>query len=191
MRWLYRALGVDRLRESVTSLRSELAKQRGEIEALRERNAQLERALSRTPGLPGAEIGDRVSVGGVEVELYALPPEHYIRALKRLPEFLFTYAAGRVTDQEPGEHELSELSRSAREWLEASLAEEDKARIDFRKLTMPEIQHALAVMARLNGIDEQLASFFLQRGAGGGARRPGSDGAAVRQAAERAVKRHN
>lgn len=170
-------------REEFDELKRELREERNARRELEGELVSVKRALKAVPGLPGGEAPAVITVGGQSAKLRPLPAKAWLEALGELPGFLYAHARAQVADEELDPEELEKLVLRVREWLRACLAPEDLERVDLDELTVPEAAHGLGVMARQNGLDENLAAFFRERGVPRGA---GHGVSEVRSAPEQA-----
>jgi len=155
---------ADELDELRAELRRERERAHGREEALSGELAALRASMAAVPGLPGGDTPSAVTVGGVAVTIRPLPPVEWLEALGELPGFLYAHARASVGGEDVDPSELAGMVASVRRWLRACLRPEDLERVDLEELTLPEAAHGLGVMARKNGLDENLAAFFRERG---------------------------
>lgn len=126
-----------------------------------------------------------ITVGGIQVDLYPLSPADWVRGLGKLPDFFLQFVAvtmkakpgGSGPEAQVSEEKLSEFVEEIRHLIRASLKPEDLERVDFDRLSMPEIKAAAEVVVEINGYDRELEEFFRLRGEGP---RPGSGRSPVR-----------
>lgn len=135
-----------------------------ELQAVYGRLGELERQSRPLPGIDRGEKAWELTIGGQAVPVKALPPDEWARALQDLPDFLFSYAIAKTESrgdlQGP---ELEKLMSRARDWITASATGEG-VRPDLDHLTVPEAMDAIVRISRLNGLDENLAAWFRERG---------------------------
>jgi len=156
---------------------------------LQQRLAELEQKTLPIPGIDQGEKRWALTIGGNPVEIHALPPAEWARALQDLPDFLFSYALAKQGGGSEGmkAEELEKLTARARDWIAASIVDTSEGvRPDLDHLTVPEAMDAVVRISRLNGLDENLAAWFRSRGSSDAAA-SGRDREAVRGKAKRAA----
>ena len=128
-------------------------------EALLARLDTLEHSTLPIVGVDQGEKTWSVTVGGEEVEVRAMPPVEWARALEELPGFLIAHAAARSEKKEMKPEDLASIFEKAKRWIAACAAKE----VRLERLTAPEALHAVVVISRLNGMDQHLAAWFRER----------------------------
>lgn len=138
------------------------------VEALQAENAQLKERLAAlerpSEGIPGVSAGQKdwfVTVGGEKVEVRALDGAAFFEAFEGLPEFVFAYATTKTLKGQLGKEDLELILERAKRWIKACAIEAEGVKLE--RLTLPEAEHAIAHIAELNGITDQLRKFFLER----------------------------
>ena len=151
-------------------------------EALLARLDTLEHSTLPIVGIDQDEKSWSITVGGEEVDIQAMPPVDWARALEELPGFLIAHAAAKSENKEMKPEDLANIFEKAKRWIAACAVGE----VRLERLTAPEALHAVVVISRLNGMDQHLAAWFRER-LGHDAAGPG--GQTLRGAAEHASQK--
>ena len=131
--------------------------------ALAERVRALEGLTLAIPGVDQGEKSWTITVDSKEVQLKALPPLEYARALEELPSFLFAYASREVKGESLSAEQLEEIVFKAKRWILACARDREEVESRLGRLSVPEALSAVVAISRFNGLGEQLTAFFQGR----------------------------
>lgn len=170
-------------RDEGPTLEERLAKLEAEKAQLEQRIAALDDGYDKVPGVSEHRLDWFVHVGGERVDVKALPAAEWIRTLETLPEFLFAFAMEKIAQpkDELSDKSAQDVTDLAKRWLVACAVKPEDLELD--RLTLLEAQHAVAHIARLNGVTAYMRAWFRKRLARVAAAAPGS--AELRDAPER------
>lgn len=109
---------------------------------------------------PKTNVGFMVTVGGKDVQIKALSGKDFGTAFQELPELLFAYASESVVSEDGPD--FDRVVATAKRWINAC-ATRGVGQEEWDLFTYPEAQAAIATISEVNGISENLATFFRQQ----------------------------